>query len=449
MHEVYASREASVRAWAREAGGEARTSAVVRGPLTLAHSVHIAIERNRALQAAYQKQEQAKGRTLEGYAIALPALSLQTGYSRLRDVPSFSAGGNVVRAGDYDNFSYSLTLKQPVLNTAVRPTMRASDLYTRLVEQDVRATVQQVIYETRRAYYDVLLARNLLAVAQMSVDAARAHLGEAEKRKRQGVASDFDVLRAGVELSNEQARHIRLKNQFRLAQTMLLRVMGISQQSQIELADPLEYEELRADLNTAVGAALRNRPELLQSELGVRLQQQLLEIARSGWWPKAFLLVTYRRAKPSPLDMTDNSWDDQLSAGLSLDIPLFDGLGTLGKVKQRKAEYERLKIELTDVEEAILLEVRQAVLSIEDAAELVLSQAANLGRAREGLRLAEARYRNGISTQVEVLDARAALVAAQGLHHQAVHDHVMARLKLEKATGALSASGAASAEERK
>lgn len=439
MQDVRVSRDLAVQRWERHASGEGGYPEVLSGPLGLAQSARIALQSSKKLKAALKERERARGTVLEGYDVVLPELKLQTDYTRLRDVPSFSGGGGTLKVGDKDNYSYGLTLRQPLFSGAIGPTVRGSRIYSQLVEQSVATTRQQVIYGTRHAYYDVLLAKNLLDVAEMSVGAARAHLAEAEKRKRQGVASDFDVLRASVELSNEEAKRIRLRNQGRLALAALLREMGVSQQSQIQLADPLRYEKTDADLHVAVRAALRNRHELLQSELAVRLQQQLLKVAKSGWLPNLSLLVTYRRAKPSPLNGTQNTWDDQLSAGISLEVPIFDGLRTLGKVRQSKAEFERQKIELSDTEEAILLEVRQAVLSLEDAAELVESQQANLGRAREGLRLAEARYRNEMSTQVEVLDARAALVAAQGLYHQAVYDHTMARLKIEKATGTLDA----------
>jgi len=439
MQDVRVSRSLAVQRWEQQARGEGGSPEALAGPLSLAQVVRIALQSNKRLKAALQERERAKGRVLEGASIVAPELKLQTDYTRLRSVPSFSGAGGTLKVGDRDNYSYSLTLRQPLFSGAMGPTIRGSRIYSQFVEQSIAATRQQVIYGTRHAYYDVLLAKDLLQVAEVSVDAARAHLAEAEKRKRQGVASDFDVLRASVELSNEEAKRIRLRNQGRLALAALLREMGVSQQSQVQLADPLRYEKTDADLHAAVRDALRNRHELLQSEFGVRLQEQLLKVAKSGWLPNLSLLVTYRRARPSPLDGTQNEWDDQLGAGISLEVPIFDGLRTLGKVRQSKAEFERRKIELSDTEEAILLEVRQAVLSLEDAAELVESQEANLERAKEGLRLAEARYRNDMSTQVEVLDARAALVAAQGLYHQAVYDHVLARLKLEKATGTLAA----------
>jgi outer membrane protein TolC len=104
---------------------------------------------------------------------------------------------------------------------------------------------------------------------------------------------------------------------------------------------------------------------------------------------------------------------------------------------QEKAALRRSRIELADAEERTLLEIRQAMMSLRDAEELVESQKLNIQRAEEGLRLAQVGYREGVNTEVEVADARAALTRASGLYYQAVYSHTMAGLTLQRALGIL------------
>jgi len=86
------------------------------------------------------------------------------------------------------------------------------------------------------------------------------------------------------------------------------------------------------------------------------------------------------------------------------------------------------------------------LLVAENAAEFVESQRLNLTRAEEGSRLAEVGYREGINTQVEVIDAESALTKAKSLYYQAIYSHLIAKLDLQKAMGILTTSEAAVSE---
>ncbi len=86
------------------------------------------------------------------------------------------------------------------------------------------------------------------------------------------------------------------------------------------------------------------------------------------------------------------------------------------------------------MEEDVFLDVQQALPNLKNAEEYVESQRLNLQHAEEGLRLAMTGYREGVNTEVEVVDARSSLTEARGNHYRALFDHCMARL-LEQATG--------------
>jgi outer membrane protein TolC len=104
---------------------------------------------------------------------------------------------------------------------------------------------------------------------------------------------------------------------------------------------------------------------------------------------------------------------------------------------EEKAALKKRNIELLDAQERAQFEAQRAILSLADAEEFVESQKLSLQRAEEGLRLAVVGYREGVNTEVEVTDARAALTRAKGLHYQAVYSHALARLDLQRAMGIL------------
>ena len=102
-----------------------------------------------------------------------------------------------------------------------------------------------------------------------------------------------------------------------------------------------------------------------------------------------------------------------------------------------RARLRQREIELKSVEEDVFLDVQQALLNLKNAEEYVESQRLNLQHAEEGLRLAMTGYREGVNTEVEVVDARSSLTEARGNYYRALYDHSMARLALQQATGTL------------
>jgi len=439
---VSANRDAAFEAWRRAHAGEPTDQPTVKGDLSLASAQLLAMGNNKQLRAILEEKNIAEGQVTEAWSEALPKLTFTGAYQRLDRVAGLDAGPVTVTMGDKDNYSLGLMLSQPIFRGgAIGAGIRAATLYQILADEQVRGVVQSVLYETRKAYYGVLLSQELVKVSEDDLQRVRRHLADVEKKRAQEVATEFDALRARVEVSNVEAELIERQNALRLAGTSLLKTLGVSQESRVTFTDRLVHEPVQADMASAVSEAFRQRPELLQAELGVKLQGEAVAAARAGWWPTVDAYFSETYARPDPHSMTNIAWDDAWNAGATVSWPIFDGFRTAGRVRQENARLRKQRIGLLDTEELVLLEVRQALLSIEDAEKLVRSQSANREQAREGLRLAEVGYREGVTTEVEVLDARQALSTTQALYFKALHSHMTARLLLERATGSLEPPG--------
>jgi len=423
--------------WRRARESEEASQARLKGELSLQDALKLAMTGNKSLQVALREKGIAGGVIIEAYSNVLPSVSATAGYTRLDKVPGISGGGSSATIGDVDNYSAGLEVKQPLFRGGGIPAaLRAARWSALLADEQVRGAVQAVIYEVARAYFDTLLAQHLYKVNRDALESARAHLRAVGVRRAQGVASDFDLLRAQVDVSLFEAEMIQQRNRVHLAKTRLLRAIGVSQDSTVTLSDELTYNPMKPVLDEAVRLAYRNRPDLYQAELNVQLQQEALRVSRSEYWPKLDAWVNQNWTNPDPHTSTVG-WGDAWSAGLTATWRLFDGFKREGRVRQEKERLRQRDIQLVDTEERALLEVRQAILSLRDAEEFVQSQRLNLDRAKEALRLAEVEYQQGTADAVTVTEARAALTRAQGLYYQALYDHNVARLDLQRAMGIL------------
>jgi len=428
--DVGLSREVAYRQWASRKERWQHSQTHIDGELSIEDCLKLALVNNKVLQSVIQEKQVARGERLKSYSAILPTIILSANYLR-RDE-------GTIAFGDLDNYSVALKVTQPVFAGGSIPAkINAGRLFSLLTDQTVRAAVQYLTYTAGHAYYDVLLNQHLLQISADTVRSAQAHLDNVKRRRQGGVASDFDVLRAEVELSNFQAELIRNKNAINIAKARLIKVMGVAQDSDFILSDELVYATSEITMEGAVEAAFRNRPDLFGREFDIKYQKELLKIARSYYWPTISGYYDNTWSRPDPHKSTIVDWGHLWQAGVTATLPLFDGLSREGEIIQQKTQVKQAQIDLIDAEETALFELTSALLSIEDAAEFVESQRLNLTRAEEGLRLAEVGYREGINTQVEMIDAQAALTTAGANYYQAIYSHIIAKLDLQKAMGTL------------
>lgn len=437
--DVSLSRDAAYQQWKSRKELAKQSQTYISGKLSIEDCLKLTLVNNKRLQRVVEEKEVARGKELGSYSAILPSVSLTGEYLRKDEVASISLpSGPSITMGDLDNYSAGLNVTQPIFaGGAIVANINAGRLFSLLADELVRAMVQEVIYASSHSYYDVLLNQHLLQISADAVRSADAHLNDVRQKRRGGVASDFDVLRAEVELSNFKAELIQNKNAIDISKANLLKVMGVSQDSEVALSDELDYSAFKMSMEQAVETAYRNRPDLFSRQFDIKLQKELLNIARSRYWPTVSGFYNNIWSRPDPHNTMVIDWGRAWQAGFMVSMPVFDGLAREGEVIERKARLKQAQIDLIDAEETALFELTKAQLSIENAEEFVESQRLNLTRAKEGLRLAEIGYKEGTNTQVEMIDAQAALTQARAFYYQAVYSHLIAKLDLQKAMGTL------------
>ena len=387
--------------------------------LTVDESIRIALLYNKAIQAKIQEREIARGQLLSAYRLALPRLD--------------AAASTAIGSSDADNAQ--LTFRQPIFRGGgATAGLRAAKLYAFWSDEGVRDTAQIVIRQATADYYAALLAENLCQVNRDAVTSAEAHLNDVRVKRTNGVASKYDELRAQVDVANFRAELIRQENNLVLAKNSLLRTLGTATDAQINLSDKLKHVPAAVTLEDAIKTAYSNRPDLYMAELNIRMQRENLRALRGTYLPEVDFTL---RASTDRNRDGDDEWRGTQRAALELNWSLFDGLGREGEIISAKARLKQREIELKSVEENVFLDVQQALLSLKNAEEYVESQRLNLTHAEEGLRLAMTGYREGVNTEVEVVDARSSLTETSGNYYKALYDHSMARLSLDYAMGLL------------
>ncbi len=430
-------RERSYERW-RE-GVEDEHAPHIEGELSIDDALQLSFNHSPRLLAALQGQEEGRGRVVEAYSAALPNVDISGGYTRLDRVSTIEVGAQSFEVGDRDNYNVGLDVTQPLYQGGAIPiAQRVARLFDHLNEEVIRAAVEENVFQVANAYYRALLTEELVEVEEAALESAERHLEVAKSRREQGLARDYDVLRARVEVSNIEASLIEQRQEKEKAYSALWRTMGVSQKSEVVLTDELDYTDIEApDFEDAVAQAFHNSPDIYQATIEADMSEEAVAETRTRYMPRLNAFYNFNWARPDPHDSLRDDWGDEWQAGLRLNWAIFDGLGREGQMIQRRADLRRTEILLDDTEQQAIKEVRDALLDIESAHEMVRSQELNIQQAAEAERLVEEGYREGVNTEIELLDARTAVAEARGLYYRALYRLKTANLSLQKATGEL------------
>jgi outer membrane protein TolC len=251
-----------------------------------------------------------------------------------------------------------------------------------------------------------------------------------------GVATNFEVLRASVQLANVRSQRIKAQNALRLAQEGLKITLGLPLDAEVEVDGQLAYQPQEVDLGGLLGLAQDNRPDLKQLAIQEQAGDKLVRIAKAGNKPNLMLLSNYNADYSTDYtEGEEGDWQRSWNITLALNIPLFDGLATRARVKQAKAGLNQIRLGKSQLLDGIQLEVKSAYLSLQEAEALLEVQRETVQQAEEGLRIANLQHENGMITSVELTDAELALTQAQVNRLQALYDYTIAIAKIEKAIG--------------
>lgn len=421
----------------------------VRGPaaapplrLSLEGAVERAVELNEQVLVARAERARAQGIVKTTRADALPEIDADFGYTRNVQTPviffNTDEGVQQISIGDANEYSFRLGLQQRLIDFSLGPARAAARLAEDASLAGVEATRDQVALETRIAYYDVLLDRSLLEVEEKALQAAQERLGQVREFYEVGTGSEFDLLTAQVEVDNIRPRLIAARNRLEIDRNELKRVIGLPLERPLALTDSFPAPDATPlDLEEAVGRALANRADLRAQRLSVDLRREDLASQRSAALPALFLnAALVRRASSADVLPPSRDFTQSTTVGVSLQWPIFDGAARSGQIQQAEAAVTRERYRLQQLGANVRLDVQQALLARDAALEEIDASSSNVRRAERALEIAQTRFRNGLSTQIELEDVELALTEARTNYARALYRHAVARAQLQAAMGA-------------
>lgn len=404
--------------------------------LSLAEALAVAAERNRDIARAKEYLAYVRGRYVEERAAAFPQLTATASLGQERDEGQKIYGPQQTERTERRSMKVGLT--QPLFTWGqVSAAIRAAEVGLASADEQLRLARQAAQREVSTAFHDVLLARELQALAGQNLEQKRRHLDEARRKFQAGVATDYDVLAAAVSTDNARPETIRTDNALRAARDRLRFLLGLEGQ-EVDAAgsltvgdDPsVAYEEANA-------LARERRPELVEMRHRIRIAEERLTMTAAQDKPRIDLRGEYgwtSLEQPGPgLHGDGPTWN----VGVQLSYPFFDGQRTRGRVLQAESDLRSLRVEEAKQRDRVALEVRDALNAVRESGEILSALAGTVTQAERLLAMAERGYVLGVKTRIDVEDAELNLRQARGSLSRARRDALVARTQLDWVTGVL------------
>jgi outer membrane protein len=451
---------------------------------TLQQCIDYALENSVQVQNAKVDEEIAKARVKETIGIGLPQISGSASVTQNQRLQRFFQTKQVFYGfsgfqGDFNDFlpgventdivaaqnffqlpssgDASLSVNQILFSGSYLVGLKASSTYKELAYKASNQTKEQVIQQVTKAYYAVLINKERAELFNSNIARVDTLLRNTKALNENGFAENIDVQRIQVTFNNLVTERDKFLNLNLLSVELLKFQMNFPMEQPLEVTGKIEDIEVE-NVMVEEGWDYKARPDYQVLEVNRKLQELNLKNqyasslpSLSAFWNGGFMTQANNisgvfkttsdfsqvPAEQLVTGIGVDKWYDYSMFGLRLSVPLFSGLQSSYKVQQQKLELTKINNNFKTLKSSIDLEVRQSKLMFDNAIKSLASQKENMELAENVARVTKIKYEQGVGSNLEVIDAEAALREAQTNYYNALYDALISKVDLDKAYGKL------------
>lgn len=396
--------------------------------MTLDKCIELALGNNPQINAAFHDILASDARIKQVWANYFPQLSWQTGYTKIKQLQLSDALGKNLTFNYY--ILGQVTLQQMLYDFGVtqnQATIKRLDYEA--YKTTLSATINDVIYQTKDAYFNLLFAFENRRVAEDTVKKFEMFYNQAKAFYEIGMNPKVDVTIAEVNLSNAKLQLIQADNAVNLAVAKLNNVMGVPFIDKYNVQERLKYQPVDVSFNQSVEIARDARPELKLAELKVESANQTMKLVKKSYFPTLSVEGQYQRG--------GKSWNSNYGYNIGgyLNFPTINGMLIKNEIKEARYLYDKEIANAKNTQNSIYLEIQNAFLTLEEKKNQMPVAILGVKQAKENYELSYGRYRVGEASPTELKDAQINYQQAQLTYYNALYQYNSSKAALEKAIG--------------
>ena len=371
--------------------------------VTLPQSIELALQNNRELHQTQWDYEAALGQVDVAQSGKKPAISY-----------GYSANHAIKEVG------------------SVRVTIEASKYNRDGSGAAVEEATQKAKLTATSNYLSLIMSRNKVGVAEQTVRDYEEHLKNANLQYSVGIVSKSDVLATNTRLENAKTTLVEAKHAASVAEARFNNHIGVPVSTSIVTADKeLTYKPYKISLEAAKQYGVYHRSDIARAAMAVKAAEESARRVDASDMPVVDANVSGSMGGTS-VGATDNkNW----TIGATVSWNLWDGGASKANLKVAKVNVEKAKEAYAQTIEAVELQIHEAYLNMKSAEQKIVSTRAAVEAGQEDYRIKTLRYRSGVGTNVDVLDAETALATARNNYVDVLYTYNLNVATLERAMG--------------
>lgn len=430
--------------------------------LSLQEAIDLALSENPTIKVADLEIERYDYVRKETMGNLYPSISASGVYTYAVVKSEISKG---LSFGADNTIAASAEVGLPLVMPAVWRSIKMTEVQMENAVEQARASRIDLVNAVKKAYYNILLAEQSLAVLRSSEATVSKTVEDTRVQYEHGLASEYNLLTAEVQLSNLQPSIIQTANSIDIAKRLLKMYLSLPENVDLALVGTLDdFRDAILNGGEELTTDISNNSQLRQLDIQAELLQQNLKLTQTSRMPS---LVAFGQFSYSGNDMqrpdfsammgggaaggttggaTGDAgtaeavkksfyWQHPISVGLQLSIPIFSGFKNTNKVKQVRNQIRQLDIQREYLAKSTDVQVRTSINNLLTAREKMFANEKTVAQAQKAYDISNTRYKAGAGTILELNTAELSLTQAKLNYSQAIYDYLSAKADYDKIIG--------------
>ncbi len=402
--------------------------------LTLKDILKLTVENHPLIKQNEDELRAAQYRVEQQKSAYLPNVSAEASYTRIGPIPAFAFGGENLELAPANNYNIGVLVHHTLYDFGKRDSqVDYAASFLKSVKDGEDLIKNNLSNQAISAFYGILFLEKSVAVKDTQYATLKEHLKITEMKIQSGTATDYDVLSTKarmVEITNEK---IELQNEINKQKLFLKELIGMDRKKDINISGQLDLSGYSLNSDSLLNAAYSQREELklaadarntanLQKEMVSQIDKPVVSVD---------LGYGFKNGYEPNIQVMRGNW----FAGLSVDVPIFNGNLTENKINEANATIDASDKKIDLIKESISTDIYQNLSDLKSSIEKVNTTKEQIGYAEKSLERAKIQYERGSGTNLEVLDAETTLTQARLLNVQATYKSIISYYSLRRAAG--------------
>lgn len=404
--------------------------------LSLNEAINLALSNQPLIEQALDQADAAEAKINQQKSYFYPRVEGDLTYIRIGPVPTIEFSGHNFELAPADNYNADVSASHLLYDFGKRSAiLELMKSYKLSAIDKIELIKNNLAYQTIQIYYTILFLEKSIDVNEEQIRTLQKHLELTGKKVESGSATDFDILTTQVKVAGAQNQKTDIENALNKNKLALNSLFGRPSDSPLYLTGELKIDSSAFNLESLIDEAYAGRPEMkLAQDAGMNAEISR-KVAALADRPNLSLMANLGVKNGYQPDLNDPvvNW----AAGVHASVPIFNGNLKKAQVAEAEAKMKSSADEINALKRKIKLEVEQAAADLQANRSKIKTSEVQVDHAKQAVSRAGSQYKDGVITNLDLIDAETSLAQAKLMYLQVVYQNVLSHYNLKKAVGSM------------